>query len=135
MSLLKAFNFGVGLYLLFGALGESSNGCHTPETELTAAATIDFVAGHMDDGVPIGCILPGVSMILPGTRDARRYEGSAAHATKPLRFDICHEGPPWASFEGGLGMHAPGVSADLLERIREYGQARLGAVWPGEAVV
>jgi HAD superfamily hydrolase (TIGR01549 family) len=130
LNLLREFNVDVGLYLLFGALGDPANGCRTGETVGTAEGTIDFVADQMDRGVPVVCTLPGVSMILPGTRDARRYQDSTAQATRPLRFEPCHSGDPGQSFEGGLGMHAPGVTAGLLAHISSHGRRRLGDVWP-----
>lgn len=133
IKLLTQFEFDIGLYLMFGALGSASNGCRTPETLSTAERTIDFVARQRDSRAPIGCALPGVSMILPGTADARRYQASTANADNPLRFDICHEGDPWRRFEGGLGMHAPGVTAELLEHIDLYGHDRLGPLWTGSA--
>jgi hypothetical protein len=131
LALLREFNVSVGVYLLFGALGEAADGCRTPETERTAEATINFVARQMDQSIPVVCALPGVSMILPGTRDARRYSASVAQRHRPVRFDICHEGDPWDKFEGGLGMHAPGVTPGLLAHIGAYGQRQLGHVWPG----
>lgn len=129
LALLREFGVEAGLYLLFGALGGADDGCRTPETSATAEHTIDFIAGQMDDGVPVVAVLPGVSMILPSTRDARRYQASSAQVTRPVRFDICHEGDPWDKFEGGLGMHAPGVAADLLSHISQYGRRKLGSVW------
>lgn len=128
LELLAGFRIDVGLYLLFGAVGPAADDCRTGETRCTAEATIDFVA-RQAERVPVVCTLPGVSMILPGTKDALRYEASAIGSRVPLRFDICHEGDPWQRFEGGLGMHAPGVTPELLHHIDAYGQSRLGHLW------
>jgi hypothetical protein len=131
LDLLRDFDVDVGLYLLFGALGDRAHGCRTPETPRTGERTIEFIAREVDRGVPVICTLPGVSMILPGTRDARSYQESAAQLERPLRFDICHEGAPWDRFEGGLGMHAPGVTAELLAHLSALGHRRLGSIWQG----
>jgi radical SAM superfamily enzyme YgiQ (UPF0313 family) len=129
LGLLRDFDFDVGLYLLFGALGRPEKGCYTLETLDTARGTIDFVARHADEGVRIVSALPGLSMILPGTQDALRYETSWVNAERPLRFETVHEGKPWSDFEGGLGMHAPGVTAELAESIEGHGRNRLGNLW------
>lgn len=128
-SLLRRHRFRVGVYLLFGAPGPDLQTMQTLETVATAQRTIGFVADAIHAGTNIVSVLPGIEMLLPGTKDAARYRRSQASARRPLTFGIVHEGNPWDRFEGGRGFHVPGVTEELASQIASYGQRQLQGVW------
>jgi radical SAM superfamily enzyme YgiQ (UPF0313 family) len=130
LALLRAFGMRVGLYLLFGAPGPDLDTRRTLETRRTADATIAFVADEVSAGTRLVSVLPGLDMILPGTRDASNYRRTRLHGSRPLVFEPVHVGSPWSHFEGGLGFHPAGVDEELVAAIDDIGRSRIGSLWP-----
>lgn len=129
-DLLQRYKLRIGVYLLFGARGDHEG--ETSETKQSAKESIDFIADYIQKGYSIVSVLPGLDMVLPGTKDATSYRSSKHQEGRPLTYGIMHEGKPWDTFEGGRGFHHVGVSDDLVRFIAEYGYEMIGKAWEAD---